>query len=1504
MRISASLGAIVATGLLGHSSAQAADYGSSNGPNGIPTDATGNVPPFNPNGSPGSVPVPGTVPGSIPGSVPGGGSPGAPGSIPGGISPGVPGGGSPVVPAGGIPNTVPGIPGIPVIPGIPGGGSPVVPAGGFPGGGSPVTPAGGITGIPGGPVIVPGSLPGPGGVSGAPGASGLNPPTCPTQTTTVFVTVFPAKPDGSSDGSTDGFPDGSVPDGSVPDGSNPDQTVAQSPAPTEPPSFSPFPPYPSVSPFTTLTIDIWGSPDDGTGSGDGTATGDGTDSEDGTDPSDGTNSGDNGTGPVDGSTPGDGSIPGDGTPSDVNGPDDGTGASSDSPFFSPVPAPDTAPEYSGDASGGLPSGVPGDISAGIPGGLSTSAGAGTQAPGPVSSQAPGPGNPGYTSAFPPFNPSGDSGQQVSDGFPLPTQGSQVPGGDSTWLTNSAGNAPLPSSFITITGADGLPTVVNGGTGPLPTSLIIVTGADGLPTVINGGNGPLHTLVTVTGADGLPTVVNGPIPSFVTITGADGLPTIINGGNGPLPTSPVTITGADGLPTVINGGNGPLPTLVTVTGADGLPTVVNGGNGPLPTFATFTGADGLPTIVSGNGPLPTFFTVTGADGLPTVINGGIPGGQPFPSASSDVSPASNDQWVPQGISTGIPLPLPTITGAPGGIPQGPDGSGAPLPGDAAGGVTTCATLTIIGSDGLPTVVDSTWVIPDTAATEASAQLPVTFVTQGPNGPLVTTGPLGGPDGPGITTCTSYTVIGTDGLPTVIDSTWVVPGPTPIVESSPISVFTGIPFPDIPSSGPGGVPGGIPSVTGNQGDGALITTYTSYTVIGTDGLPTVVDSTLVVPGPANTFSPFPEIPGGPIEASSALPNGVPPAITGQPGLPSGGPAGPAVPGDGGVTTCTSYTFIGPDGLPTVVDSTWVIPAAVDTQAPLPGNPSYVSNAYPSGLPSGIPGQITESPSLPSPGGSAAGGGVTTCATYTVTGSDGLPTVVDTTWVVPAGSALPTGTSLGFPQNTLTGAPVSFTSDADAGQFTAVTTVVIIGPDGQPTPVVQTVVLASAVDEGLPSGVPQGTVSGIPAPPPSGPVISSGGLNPIPTGLPSLSEYGAGPLSDIFGSSADAQATFISGTITGTLTSTVTQILNPTSGPIISDGAVPYDPRGNGAPISDVGYGPIPSEITLFPQASDVETGVWTNIIVEPTTTYTINFPLTTMATVARRVIRRQASSEPSFSAWTNSSSTVSLPSAFTTTDVLPTLSQAMTGSETAPTICPSGGRIGNTTLNFDTSKPGPLFNPVEAIWFSEGFHVSPPSLQPVQPYIPTSGGQLVEFVPPALSNTTIGGSGDVAEIGVGPHAASPCFRFDFFGANLGCETEGNEAWCEFEISAYRYNATSSSEQSIAWSETKQVPACSTFSEGGYELTPIELEGYKDLSSVLITLRVGLELRTWWGDDFRVGWTDNSCVAAACRSTAPSLHVKRETVASALRRGIWGWTRSGLQRLDDDLVWESMN
>ncbi|KAF5553785.1 hypothetical protein FMEXI_2219 [Fusarium mexicanum] len=931
------------------------------------------------------------------------------------------------------------------------------------------------------------------------------------------------------------------------------------------------------------------------------------------------------------------------------------------------------------------------------------------------------------------------------------------------------------------------------------------------------------------------------------------------------------------------------------------------------------------VPSGNDagqPVPSFITITGQDGLPTIVSSGSNAGpgQEQPSATPGFTQSDNNPGLPGGVPTVFPLPSAVSAGIPGS--QGPSNSKAEsLPGSGPGvGITTCATFTITGTDGLPTVIDSTWVVPSsTPSFEDFSQLPVTGIPQAslsgipidvgsiPTGPISAPGiPQDGSGDSGSSTCTSYTIIGTDGLPTVVHSTWAVPvtgsdSGSGHPSGAPGSDSSGsfLTISGLSTFGPDDVPGS-PSTTSNLGGAIPITTSTSYTIIGANGLPTVVGTTLVIPGPTNTDPIISTGTEGPSWASDSLPNGATSAITmqttGTPELPSSGPSDASGSDDGSedITTCTSYTTIGPDGLPTIVDSTWVIPGSANTQSESPGNPSFVSDSLTPGLPTGNPGPVTAPSSLPSGGNDDEVSGLTTCITYTVIGTDGLPTVVDSTFVVPTGTANPVGTSLTDDQ--------ADSSLGSPGAFTTITTAVVLDPDGKPTPTEQTIVFSDSSALGISADVPKETSSGIAPPSNSELALTTGDLGPLSTSIPTLNGYNDGMPGDsisviLTDASADAQDTSASGTTTGTFTWTVTSVVDTSNGPVFSDGAEqpPFtsNPSGDGSSdqLPQTAYGPVTSENTLWPLSAStatLQTTTWTNVIKDETTSYTIDYPLTTLATVAvsrKRFFHRQGMS---WSNTTASDSSVTSPTATETTS-----------KASSPSICATGGSIGNTTIDFDNSKPGPLFNPVENIWFSGGFLIAPPSSRQSQPYIPTSGGQLVEFVPPALSNTTSTISGDVAQIGVGPHAASPCFRFDLFGASLGCDAHGDEKWCEFEISAYRWNETSSTEESIAWSETKQVPACPTFSEGGYELTRVDLDGYTDLSSVLITVRVSQNLRVWWGDDFRVGWTDNSCIAASCRTNVPSQLVKREAVLSALRQGVYQWTPHELKRLEDSLV-----
>ncbi|GJN70987.1 hypothetical protein PLIIFM63780_002422 [Purpureocillium lilacinum] len=918
--------------------------------------------------------------------------------------------------------------------------------------------------------------------------------------------------------------------------------------------------------------------------------------------------------------------------------------------------------------------------------------------------------------------------------------------------------------------------------------------------------------------------------------------------------------------------------------------VTGSDGPKPITIlsehTLT-IGGISTNVPDNGNSLTCITTIGPDGRPTIVEWPVGdtqranGGQPI-STAAGVTVDINGNPVPQGASTVIHPSTPVVTGM--------DSQGAPPVGGPPMS-TACTTYTVLGTDGIPTVVHSSWLIPQNAPpTAASGTLP----TAGPAPAQI--GNI--PNGDAVTTCTTYTILGADGKPTVVESTLVLPGTQSTQTGVPGALSTGIP----------GSPG--PVISGGAGSQPGSTTCTTYTVLGADGRPTIVDTTYLVPGPVATPV-VSHVDGGVV-------TGVPDQPNGSPGQPQPGNAGQP-----GITTCLTYTAIGPDGRPTIVESTVVMPAsdAVPTTSGL-GLPSAVPPQQ-SGLPQGI--SVT------------AGNLITTAVTVDVLGPNGVATpVVETIVLTPSTngvSVLPTVTSLGFPSiapdQMPTNLPQGIPPFTPGNAVTTCVTVDIVGPNGVATPVVQTIVLTPiAPGSGNPTAGPIANTAGLPLPL-SGQVP---GLSTAVSGVPPLDAYGSEQpnLQTVFPPSAAVSGvdglptgitpgsgntvyTIVTGSNGIPVLSPVTGLPLPSYGSSEQAGAVPGNnaapagaptgasqvPNGYGWGESQAGaaYGPL----SFGAAATALQTATWTNVIPEQTTTYTINFPFTTLVTVAvpdKHALKRQVRSSPSplITAWANS-----------TTSFLPGPSTPVPTTSSVPDhgssqMCPSGGKIGNTTVDFDDIKPGPLFNPSGDIWFSEGFLVAPPSTPVSQSFAPASGGQLVEFVPVSLSGSPTSHGADVAEIGVGPNSANPCFRFDFLGASLGCAAQGNEKWCEFEISAYTFNEGSFSEQSIAWSETKRVPACPTFPSSSCALTPVEFEGYTNITSVLISLHVGLDLRAWWGDDFKFGWSDNSCEAASCRGRALPHRVKRETVETAIRHGVWHWTPAGLQRLDDEYIWES--
>lgn len=182
--------------------------------------------------------------------------------------------------------------------------------------------------------------------------------------------------------------------------------------------------------------------------------------------------------------------------------------------------------------------------------------------------------------------------------------------------------------------------------------------------------------------------------------------------------------------------------------------------------------------------------------------------------------------------------------------------------------------------------------------------------------------------------------------------------------------------------------------------------------------------------------------------------------------------------------------------------------------------------------------------------------------------------------------------------------------------------------------------------------------------------------------------------------------------------------------------------------------------------------------------------------------------------------------------------------------------------------PLFSPYHRFYFSQGFNVLPP---PPAPYNPSSGNLMLQFTPGSLLNQSDSDlPSDSATISVGPQTSSACFSFNLYGFSLGCDSR--DAPCVFNFTGLRFDERSQQETEVAW-ETTVVEACPD--EGGCKLVPVKLAGFEKLTSFRVTLKVDNKFRMWWADDLALGWSDNQCEKAVCRSKVHDSVSKRDEV-----------------------------
>ncbi|KAI1411531.1 hypothetical protein F5Y13DRAFT_165186 [Hypoxylon sp. FL1857] len=188
--------------------------------------------------------------------------------------------------------------------------------------------------------------------------------------------------------------------------------------------------------------------------------------------------------------------------------------------------------------------------------------------------------------------------------------------------------------------------------------------------------------------------------------------------------------------------------------------------------------------------------------------------------------------------------------------------------------------------------------------------------------------------------------------------------------------------------------------------------------------------------------------------------------------------------------------------------------------------------------------------------------------------------------------------------------------------------------------------------------------------------------------------------------------------------------------------------------------------------------------------------------------------------------------------------------------------------------PLFSPYHRFYFSSGFDVLPP---PRAPFDPSSGNLMIQFTPSSITNTSDPDvPSDTATISVGPQTSSPCFPFNFNGFSLGCNSTSSP--CVFNFTGLRFDQESQREKEVAWL-TLNVPACPSMNH--CKLVPVTFTGFDRLTSVQISLKVDDEAKRWWADDLSLGWSDNQCDTAVCRSKVRDSIGKRDGVSSRRRR-----------------------
>jgi hypothetical protein len=109
------------------------------------------------------------------------------------------------------------------------------------------------------------------------------------------------------------------------------------------------------------------------------------------------------------------------------------------------------------------------------------------------------------------------------------------------------------------------------------------------------------------------------------------------------------------------------------------------------------------------------------------------------------------------------------------------------------------------------------------------------------------------------------------------------------------------------------------------------------------------------------------------------------------------------------------------------------------------------------------------------------------------------------------------------------------------------------------------------------------------------------------------------------------------------------------------------------------------------------------------------------------------------------------------------------------------------------------------------------------------------------------------------SQPCLSFDFHSAIVGCEY-GNSRTCEFNLTGLRYDPESRKEMAVASSFFNLI-ACESLHN--CQMQEVTVEGFRNISAIVLRATAGGKERSWWANDLSLGWSNNTCESASCRA-----------------------------------------